>query len=429
MYWQLTIPENDPEKLSASITVKAENWYSALKDGLEKQGVDSKWVSNLSCRIEPDQSVIVTDFISRRVYRLRPLDTEAQSGAPEAAEVAGAEADRRPVPALPDGLAPHTLFYARDEASPGGEGIFYRERLLVVDPGLTRDQVGRLIHAYFQQLKAMGPSPETRLFVSVQVFDHAFENEARRPAIAALTWREWYPDKPRILFPLSGEESVTFSKLPADPTAAPQAASEAAPQTVPQAPPKRKPSITPPPGDIFAADDKMIQAFEGMQEIYGVEDHDSAAEFGLDLSMRLIACEAGRAMLFAPGKYELYVAAARGPGAELLKERKFSLKRGIIGFATQNSVVINVAEPENDPRFESDIDAQAGFHTRSVLCAPIQYEGRTLGALELLNSPNRRGFKQAEVNILAYIGSALAEYLEKSLPSREADFHDKDFSG
>jgi hypothetical protein len=422
MYWQLTIPENDPEKLSASITVQADNWLSALKEGLQKHGVDSKLVTNLSCRVQPDQSVMITDFITGRTYTLKSLDPSARAtdkvDAPQTQEDEPVESGGDP----PDDLIPHTVFFARDEAPSDDSGIYYRERLLAVDADTTEPEASRLIHAQFKQLKALGAKNQNQLFISLQIFDHSFTEASERPALAALTWREWYPDKPKILFPLSGEEGITFSKLPGAP----------APTAVPKDdPPKKRRvrSLTPPPGDIFAVDDKMIVAFERMQHIYGVESHDEAADFGLSLSMRLVDCEAGSIMLFTPGKYELYVAAAEGPKSKQLKNRKISLKRGIIGFATRNSAVINVSEPHNDERFDSDIDTQTGFETRNVLCAPIQYEGRTLGAIELLNSPHEAGFEQDEVNILAYIGSTLAEYIEKSLPSREADFQDKDFQG
>jgi signal transduction protein with GAF and PtsI domain len=174
-------------------------------------------------------------------------------------------------------------------------------------------------------------------------------------------------------------------------------------------------------------DDSIVRAFERMQEIYSVRDHDRAAGFALDLAREFIRCEAGSTMLITPGKYELYVAAAHGDAADQILGRKLSLTQGIVGFATRAGAVVTVSDPENDPRFNDDFDKLSGFHTRNIVCAPIQHEGKTIGALELINSPRESGFLQGEANVLAYIAGAVGEYIDTSLPSREADFSDKDF--
>ncbi|MCP4199886.1 MAG: hypothetical protein GY762_22310, partial [Proteobacteria bacterium] len=48
-------------------------------------------------------------------------------------------------------------------------------------------------------------------------------------------------------------------------------------------------------------------------------------------------------------------------------------------------------------------------------------------AVLLTNSTHRAGFTQSDANTLSYISGALAEYIEKSLPSREADFAEREF--
>lgn len=175
-------------------------------------------------------------------------------------------------------------------------------------------------------------------------------------------------------------------------------------------------------------EDKIVEAFERMQELFTLRDHDEVADFALRVSREFINCEAGSAMLITPGKYELYVAAAQGEVAGKIAGKRFSLTKGIVGFATRAGAVVTVSDPENDPRFHGEFDALSGFMTRNVVCAPIQYEGRTIGAIELLNSPRETGFRQSEANVLSYIAGAVGEYIDTSLPSREADFSDKEFA-
>lgn len=492
MLWEVLIPADDKNSLATSVVVEADNWFSALRSGLDKSGMDGKLVSNLACDIKPDQSVLVTDFVTRKVFSLRPViegrpSIVAPNTRAPAFEPLAAVAETPPaLPGLPDDLVPHTVFFWRDECPADGSGILFRERLLAVAPGTPKEEAGTLAIAYFERLKAMPGESDAKLFVSVQVFDHEFKDRSLRPAVAALTWKEWNPKKPKLQFPLYGEGGVTLSTVspplkehgapapaarlsvdlgsrpkprqeapidltrrsspPAEPvpldltptmrTSSPPAGE---PKPIPLATPVRgearkgRISVPPPPPPGVVAgpsyDEKMDEAFHRMQGIFEMRDHDAAARFALALVGNLVPCEAGSCMLLAPGRYELYVAAAEGPAADTILGRALSLSKGIVGFAARTSSVVSVNDPQKDARFSGELDALTGFHTRNVACAPVQHEGHTLGVIELVNSPQQSGFERMDVNVLAYIAGALAEYLATSLPSREADFSDKDWAG
>ena len=464
MFWEVVVPGEDGVS-SSTVTVEAENWFSALRSSLNKHGSGGQLISNLTCDIKPDRSVHVTDFVTRKVFTLKPLDkapgAEAADRGASVAETkspARVAADADPVvDDLPSDLPRCTGFFRRDEDPEDSSGIFYRERMLAVAPGTDTDGAARLAMAVFDRLKAMGSTAGTKLFVTVQVFDHEFSGRFERPAIAALEWKEWSPKKAKIQFPLSGAEDVRFSrasiappapmvvapdkaipldlrpatspvqrKAPVEPAAAPR------PEKKPGAEMRAHPGKEIPKkrqtGEGVVLDDVFFQAFERMQEIYSYRDHDKVAEFALKLAQEFIKSEAGSTMLITPGKYELYVAAAQGTVAQSLFGKRMSLTKGIVGFATRAGAVVTVSDPENDPRFHDEFDKLTNFKTRNVVCAPIQFEGKTIGAIELLNSPRDSGFLQSEANVLSYIAGAVGEYIDTSLPSREADFSDKEFA-
>ncbi len=393
MLWNLVIDENSDEKLTTTITIIAENWYSALQDGLERFGVDGKVLSNLSCDVSAGGRVMVTDSVTKKVYTLAPVETRDD----------GEDTDEPP---------PHTVFFLRDEAPEDGSGIYYRERLIAVDAAVSKETASDLALHYYEQLRSLKTQDDTKRFITVQVYDHAFEKRAARPAVAALTWREWRPDGPRIIYPLSGEEGVTFSKAAAEKGTDTEAASAEAAT----------------PNGAYDVSDRMVTAFERMQEIYTVRDHDQAAAVVLTLARELIPSDIGSCMLMSPGKYELYVAATEGPAAEVLKEQPLSLQRGILGFTARNSVVAVVTDPKNDDRFDEDFDNLADYQINTLIVAPVQYEGQLVGILELFNSAKDGGFNTNDANILSYIGTSFAEYVCTSLPSREADFTNKEFT-
>jgi HD-GYP domain-containing protein (c-di-GMP phosphodiesterase class II) len=62
------------------------------------------------------------------------------------------------------------------------------------------------------------------------------------------------------------------------------------------------------------------------------------------------------------------------------------LKMGLVGLCILAKKIVNVAYAYDSPYFNSDIDAQTGYYTESVLCAPVYNQKREIiGALEFLN--------------------------------------------
>jgi hypothetical protein len=452
MYWEVVIPGEDGAP-SATVVVEAENWFSALRAGLSQRGVGGQLISNLTCDIKPDKTVFVTDFVTRKVYTLKPSTGVPATCAPASVEAKAEAASSLPAFSfddLPPDLPEYLGFQKRDEISTESSGIYFRERLLAVAPGTDREDVVRLATAVFEKLKSMGAEGDCKLYASVQVYDHVFEDRFERPAIVALEWKEWSPKKAKIQFPLSGSEEQRFSYVPGprstgeEPIPAVAApvtyatspiplVAAPSPVVVAPAPLAPAPAVVEAPkkrttGEGAVLDDVFFQVFERMHEIYERRDHDEVAAFALDVAREFIKCEAGSSMLITPGKYELYVAAAQGEVAGALRGKRMSLTAGIVGFSTRAGAVVTVSDPERDPRFHDEFDKLTNFRTRNVLCAPLQFEGKTIGAIELLNTPRPSGFLQSEANVLSYIAGAVAEYIDTSLPSREAEFSDQEFA-
>ncbi|MCP4674991.1 MAG: DUF4339 domain-containing protein [Deltaproteobacteria bacterium] len=172
--------------------------------------------------------------------------------------------------------------------------------------------------------------------------------------------------------------------------------------------------------------DMMDEAFARMKGIFKMQQHDDAAAFALSLARQIIDCEAGACMLVAPGMNQLYVAAAEGPIAQSLYGMRISPHKGVIGQVSRNHMLLNVRDPERDPRFDPSVDIKKNFHTRNVLCASIHCKGQTMGTIELLNSPRKEGFGESDENVLSYISTAFAEFADTSLPERDG-FRDDDF--
>jgi|GEM_PF-1754141 len=86
------------------------------------------------------------------------------------------------------------------------------------------------------------------------------------------------------------------------------------------------------------------------------------------------------------------------------------LGRGIAGTVAKTGETINIADAYGDPRFDSGTDSVSGFHTSTILAAPLRTpQGEIVGVVELLNKRNRV-FSKEDEEFLAEVGthSALA---------------------
>lgn len=65
--------------------------------------------------------------------------------------------------------------------------------------------------------------------------------------------------------------------------------------------------------------------------------------------------------------------------------------QGIVGRAVSSNAVQMVRDTAADADFSAAVDAQTGFQTRSILCAPLTIKTRRLGALEVINKGSGDG--------------------------------------
>jgi serine/threonine protein kinase/putative methionine-R-sulfoxide reductase with GAF domain len=82
--------------------------------------------------------------------------------------------------------------------------------------------------------------------------------------------------------------------------------------------------------------------------------------------------------------------------------------RGIAGSVASTGEIVNVGDAYNDRRFDSRTDAGSGFHTVSILAAPMRTPaGEIVGVVEILNK--RRGsFTKEDEEFLAEVGTHAA---------------------
>lgn len=142
-------------------------------------------------------------------------------------------------------------------------------------------------------------------------------------------------------------------------------------------------------------------------------------EHNLPDLLRLIASETSRVMdaerssiyLVDPDRDELYTLVAQ----ELeIREIRVPLGRGLSGYVAQTGETLNIADAYQDPRFDPAWDRRTGFHTRTVLCAPLLSQtGEVIGVLQVLNKRDGR-FTDYDERLLSAFAAQAAVAVENA---------------
>ncbi|MBM4281998.1 MAG: sigma-54-dependent Fis family transcriptional regulator [Deltaproteobacteria bacterium] len=86
---------------------------------------------------------------------------------------------------------------------------------------------------------------------------------------------------------------------------------------------------------------------------------------------------------------------------------RLAIGQGIAGAVARDGHVVNVVDAGADSRFHATVDQQTGYHTRSVLAAPVRDSaGEVIGVLQLLNARQGAFSADDEVRVVQLAGQA-----------------------
>lgn len=379
MQFEVFIPSDDPDGFDVTIRVESQNWMQALKSGLQETYGGAQPVRNVMCDIKEDGVVRVTDLESHRVFRIRPLSEEEAtetaltdtSTAVEAgvAEGAGHEPSRKSTPSA-------------DVTAPG------RPKLLVPaqeDPlDQTRPESRSTSSSGVPVMKSgspLGLMAETGLFMKIGAYE--LSDDASMTA--------------------TKQAQMLEEKLEA--TASKQKALRLAGDLDDQDDDEEEEHI---------GDSAIEDVFLEINDLYeGERTLESAVSFCLDLALRHVQAESGSVFFADETGSRLYFAAARGPKAEQLLRLNFTIPVdvGIVGFCTREALTVSLSNVTEDSRFFSRVSDTLQYASKAILCAPIQCEGQSFGAIELINHKKRSAFNEDESSVLTYIANQAGRFI------------------
>ncbi len=158
-------------------------------------------------------------------------------------------------------------------------------------------------------------------------------------------------------------------------------------------------------------------------ELAGFENLSEMLVKMVEITARETDCERATLFLHDDQTGELYSRVAQGA-----REIRLLDTRGIAGhvFTTGEGLIIDDAY--SDPRFNSEIDRQTGFETRSILCAPIRtVRGEVIGVAQALNKKGGGGFTPEDLALLEAMTTQAAmalrgnQFIERMARSRQTE--------
>ncbi len=160
--------------------------------------------------------------------------------------------------------------------------------------------------------------------------------------------------------------------------------------------------------------DRLSLLYEVGQALASTLDLSALLYETIQLATDVINAEGGSLMLLDEQTNELVFQIAYGSQGEELSQFRMPATEGIAGWVCQHGEPVIANDPQSDPRFSNRVDRQIGFHTRSILCVPLQIKGHTIGVLEVVNKRSPAGFDEEDKELLLTLASQAAIALENA---------------
>ena len=166
---------------------------------------------------------------------------------------------------------------------------------------------------------------------------------------------------------------------------------------------------------------ELTSLYEVGQVITSSLDLDTVLKRIMHAAVDLLEVEAGSLVLVDPHSQDLVFRIALGARSEQVQQLRLPAGTGIMGqvAATGQSIIVNDAQ--NDPRFYRGADTLSGFHTRSILAAPLRAHDQVIGVVEVMNRIDGQPFLPEHRDLLTTFADQAAIAIENAQVYQRTD--------
>lgn len=163
---------------------------------------------------------------------------------------------------------------------------------------------------------------------------------------------------------------------------------------------------------------KSLAVYRGLVEVSGliaaITEYDELLQAILEVSRRVMRAEAASLFLLdAEGETLEMALSSYADGEFVRKPVRVPKGKGIAGCVFENGKSLLIRDAYSDSRFYKEVDKQTGFHTRSILCAPLKRDGALIGVLQVLNPREKDAFDAEDLDGFEAYANLTATALEK----------------
>jgi adenylate cyclase len=171
---------------------------------------------------------------------------------------------------------------------------------------------------------------------------------------------------------------------------------------------------------------KMEVLLSVSHRVAALESLDEILTTLVEMTTDELNAERGTLFMNDPQTEELYSRVAQG---NIHREIRILNNSGIAGFVFQSAEGEIIDDAYADERFNNTVDKQTGFHTKSIICAPVRtVRGDVIGVIQVLNKIEGE-FSQDDLDLLeamttqATLALQSTQYVEKMKQTREQEMH------
>lgn len=165
---------------------------------------------------------------------------------------------------------------------------------------------------------------------------------------------------------------------------------------------------------------RYVSLFQINEVLSSTLEYDEVLRLVLQEMRALSGAEIASIFLINKADQVLEFAATTDPKAELLKNIRVPLGKGISGYVAQTGEYVNQNDIQSDARFYKEVDISRGGETKSYLCVPLKLRGEIKGTVQLMNKAGGHPFTDADVRLMLNFASQAAMAIETSLLHRDA---------
>ena len=145
------------------------------------------------------------------------------------------------------------------------------------------------------------------------------------------------------------------------------------------------------------------------QMVAGDLDAGAVMRSAMGAAEEAMGAEACTLFRLDPSAEQLLFYIVDGPRSDGLASAALPISdHSIAGWVAAHRQALLIPDAYRDSRFNPAYDAKTGFHTRSVICAPLIAKGRLLGTVQVLNRRDGKSFDEADLELAEAVASLIA---------------------